>query len=242
MPQPGPHLTIPFAGERRRLQDTPDMVYQLVIHTGAKGPSAGVRYRALVPLPGDGRARDTPHAADSRQTIRLPSGGRGGLAHRLDLLCRKERSVSRRPIFSCNSSMSMVASPSFWRKRASSRSWLSSGGFFSASWPASRNASRQVVRRAAGIPSSRDTRSSGSPRNSRRTTSVFCRAENRWGFCHPCLLPSSVALRAPCEGSSMESSCGCIWTPPLRDYTHIGVQFNCTPNQNVDTLRDNCTS
>src|SRR4029434_4535579 len=57
--------------------------------------------------------------------------------------------------------------------------------FFSASWPASRNASRQVVRRAAGIPSSRDTRSSGSPRNSRRTTSVFCRAENRWGFCHP---------------------------------------------------------
>jgi len=29
----------------------------------------------------------------------LRSGGRGGLAHRLDLLCRKGRSVSSRPIF-----------------------------------------------------------------------------------------------------------------------------------------------
>src|SRR5262249_40090079 len=158
-----------------------------------------------------------------------------GLAHRLDLLGRKGRCVSSRPIFSCNSSISIVASPSFWRRRASARSWLSSGGFFSASWPASRNASRQVVRRAAGSPRSRDTRSSGSPRNSRRTTSVFCRAENRWGFCQPLVLPSPVALRAPCAGSSMDNSCGCIWTPPLSDYTQIGVQFNCTPNQLLPT-------
>jgi hypothetical protein len=35
----------------------------------------------------------------------------------------------------------------------------------------------------------------------------------------------------------MDSSCGCIWTPPLSDYTQIGVQFNCTPNQNSPTTR-----
>ena len=30
------------------------------------------------------------------------------------------------------------------------------------------------------------------------------------------LLLSPVALRAPCEGASMNISCGCIWTPPVR--------------------------
>ena len=29
----------------------------------------------------------------------------------------------------------------------------------------------------------------------------------------------------------MDISCGCIWTPPIRYYTQIGVQSNCTPNQ-----------
>ena len=185
MLQSGPHLAVPFTWEGRCLQDAPDVVHQLVIRTGTQGSPSGGRHHARVPLPIDGGARHAPHAADSRQAIRLVCGGRGGLAHRLDLLGRKGRCVSSRPIFSCNSSISIVASPSFWRTRASSLSWLSSGGFFRASWPASRNASRQVVRRAAGIPSSCDTRSSGSPRNSRRTTSVFCRAENRWGFCRP---------------------------------------------------------
>src|SRR5262249_1808664 len=233
MAQPGPYLTVAFAWEGRCRQDAPNVGHQFVVRTGTQGAATGARPRRLVPLPIDSGACDTPHAPDPRQAIGLIGGGRGGLAHRLDLLGRKGRCVSSRPIFSCNSSISIVASPSFWRRRASARSWLSSGGFFSASWPASRNASRQVVRRAAGSPRSRDTRSSGSPRNSRRTTSVFCRAENRWGFCHPCWLPSSVALRAPCEGSSMDSSCGCIWTPPLSDYTQIGVQFNCTPNQHT---------
>src|SRR5262245_33243223 len=31
----------------------------------------------------------------------------------------------------------------------------------------------------------------------------------------------------------MDSSCGCIWTPPLSDYTQISVQSNCTPNHQV---------
>jgi Papain family cysteine protease len=79
------------------------------------------------------------------------------------------------------------------------------------------------------------------PRSRRRTTSVFCRAENRWGLCQPFLLPSPVALRASCEGTSMDNSGGCIWTPPMNDYTQIGVQSNCTPNHRfteIDKLRD----
>src|SRR3954447_2736226 len=230
MPQPCPHLAVAFAGERRRLQDAPDMVHQFVIRTGATWPSSGARRRGRMPLPIDRGARDAPHATDTCQAIRLTSGGRGGLAHRLDLLCCKGRLVSRRPIFSRNSSISMVDSPSFSRKRPISRSWLSRGCVFSASWPASRNASRQVARRAAGIPSSRESRSSASPRSRRKTTAVFCRAENRSGFFHPFVLPSPVALRAPCEGTSMAISGACIWTPPVSDYTQCGVQSNCTPN------------
>src|SRR5215471_5813352 len=213
--QPCPHLAVPFAWEGRRLQDAPDVVYQLGIRTRAKRPPAGAKRRALVPLPVDGGACDAPHATDTRQAIRLASGGRGGLAHRLDLLCRKGWLVSSRPIFSRSSSISMVDSPSFSRKRPSSPSRLSSGCVFIASWPASRNASRQVASRAAGSPSSRDSMSSASPRSRRKTTSVFCRAENRSGFFHPFLLPSSVALRAPCEGTSKEISGACIWTPPV---------------------------
>src|SRR5204862_547803 len=110
MPQACPHLAVPFAGERRRFQDAPNVVYQLVIRTGPNGSPAGAR------------------------------------------------------------------------------------------------------------------------RSRRNTTSVFCRAENRSGFFPPLLLPSPVALRAPCEGTSMEISCACIWTPPVSDYTQCGVQSNCTPN------------
>src|SRR4029453_10668153 len=231
MPQACPHLAVPFAGERRRFQDAPNVVYQLVIPTGPNGSPAGARRRGRMPLPVERGAGHAPHAADARQAIRLGSGGRAGLAHRLDLLCGKGRLSSSRPIFSRNSSMSIVASPSFSRRRPISQSRLSSGCFFSASWPAARNASRQVARRAAGSPSSRDRRSSASPRSRRNTTSVFCRAENRSGFFPPLLLPSPVALRAPCEGTSMEISCACIWTPPVSDYTQCGVQSNCTPNQ-----------
>ena len=137
------------------------------------------------------------------------------MAHRLDLLGAQGRLVSSRPIFSRHSAISMIDSPSFSRKRPRSRSRLSSGCVCIASWPASRNASRQVARRAAGSPSSRDSQSSASPRSRRKTTSVFCRAENRSGFFHPFLLASSVALRAPCEGTSMEISCACIWTLPV---------------------------
>jgi hypothetical protein len=224
MPQPGPDLAVPFAGEGRCLQDAPNRGHQLVIRTGAKGAPSGSPCRARVPLPGDGGACQAPHAAAPRQAIRLARGGRGGLAHRRDLLGGKGRLVSSRPIFSRNSSMSMVDSPRFCRKRARSRSWSSSDGFVSASWPASRNASRHIVRRAAGMPSSRDTRARASPRRRRRTPSVFCRAENRRSFCHPLLLPSPVALRAPGEGTSMETSCACLWTPPLSDYTQCSVQ------------------
>src|SRR5262252_1415550 len=233
MAQPCPHLTVPFAGERRRFQDTPDMVAQLVIWTGTNGPSSGARRRGRMPLPVERGAGHAPHAAEARQAIRLASGGRGGLAHRLDLLGGKGRLVSSRPICSGNNSISIVDSPSFSRRRPSSRSRLSRGMFFIASWPASRNASRQAARGAAGMPSSRDSRSSASPRRRRNTTSVLRRAENRSAFCHPFWLPSPVALQAPCEGTSMEISCVCIWTPPLSDYTQGSVQSNCTPNQGL---------
>src|SRR5215216_6350447 len=233
MPQACPHLAVPFAGERRRFQDAPNVVYQLVIRTGPNGSPAGARRRGRMPLPVERGAGHAPHAADARQAIRLGSGGRAGLAHRLDLLCGKGRLISSRPIFSRNSSMSIVASPSFSRRRPISQSRLSSGCFFSASWPAARNASRQVARRAAGSPSSRARKSSASPRSRRNTTSVFCRAENRSGFFPPLVLPSPVALRAPCEGTSMEISCACIWKPPVSDYTQCGVQSNCTPNHQV---------
>src|SRR5262245_11539145 len=45
---------------------------------------------------------------------------------------------------------------------------------------------------------------------------------------------SPVALQAPCEGTSMEISCVCIWTPPMKDYTQCSVQSNCTPNHTMD--------
>src|SRR5215217_8858980 len=120
MAQPGPHLAIAFAREGRRLQDTTDSSHQVIIRTGPPGPSPGARRRGFAPLPVDRGARYAPHPTDTRQAIGLRGGGRDGLAHRLDLLGRKGRSVSSRPIFSCNSSISMVDSPSFWRKRASS--------------------------------------------------------------------------------------------------------------------------
>src|SRR5262249_37235672 len=145
-----------FTRERRCRQDAPDMVYQLVIRAGAKRPPAGARCRGRVPLPVERGAGDAPHAADPRQAIQLPRGGRGGLTHRLDLLCGKGRLVSSRPIFSRKSSISIVDSPSFSRRRPNSRSRLSSGVFFIPSWPAPRNASRNVAIRAAGIPRSRD--------------------------------------------------------------------------------------
>ena len=138
IPQPGPHLAVAFAGERRCLQDAPDMGHQRIICTGTHWPPPGARRTGRVPLPVEGGTCHAPHAADTRQ----------------------------------------------------------------------------AARRAAGIPSSRDRRSSASPRSRRKTTSVFCRAENRPGFCHPLVLPSPVALRAPCEGTSIAISCVFIWTPP----------------------------
>src|SRR5262245_32160737 len=84
-PEPGPHLAIAFARERRRYQDAPDMVHQLVIRTRTHGPTSGPRRRGHVALPVDGGACDAPHTADPRQAIQLARGGRGGLAHRLDL-------------------------------------------------------------------------------------------------------------------------------------------------------------
>jgi hypothetical protein len=33
----------------------------------------------------------------------------------------------------------------------------------------------------------------------------------------------------------MDRSWEFIWTPPRHDYTQIGVQFNCTPNQVLAT-------
>jgi hypothetical protein len=66
---------------------------------------------------------------------------------------------------------------------------------------------------------------------------VFIPVEAGWtdgrhllGYRNPFVLPSPVALRAPCEGTSMDISCDCIWTPPVRYYTQSGVQSNCTPN------------
>ena len=72
MPQPCPHLAVPFAWEGRCLQDTPDMGHQLVIHAGATGPLSGAKRRALVPLPVDGGACHTPHAADRARPYGLP--------------------------------------------------------------------------------------------------------------------------------------------------------------------------
>ena len=46
---------------------------------------------------------------------------------------------------------------------------------------------------------------------------------------------SCSPLQSLCEllarGPRWDISCGCIWTPPVRYYTQIGVQSNCTPNQ-----------
>ncbi len=56
----------------------------------------------------------------------------------------------------------------------------------------------------------------------------LCRAEKRSGFFHPCLLPSPVALRASCEGTSMAFSGAFIWTPPVSDAPQCGVQSNWT--------------
>jgi hypothetical protein len=202
MPQPSPPLAVAFAWEGGCLQDTANVGHELVLRTGAHWPPAGARLRGRMPLPGDSSARDAPYTADASQAIRLARGGRGGLAPRLDLRRGTGRSVSNRPSCSRNSSIALVASPSFSRRRPISQSRLSSGCCFIASWPASRNASRHAAIRAAGIPHARDSRSSASPRSRRNTTSVFLWADNCWGFFHPLVLPSPVALRAPCEGRS----------------------------------------
>src|SRR5215470_17349129 len=113
MAQPGPHLAIAFTRERRRLQDTTDSSHQVIIRTGPQRPSPSGTRGGLAPLPVDGGACYAPHTTDTGQAIGLRGGGRDGLAHRLDLLGRKGRSVSSWPTFACHSSISIVDSPSF---------------------------------------------------------------------------------------------------------------------------------
>jgi hypothetical protein len=201
--------------EGRGLQHRPNLPDQCLVRAGAEGAGTSARSLGRLSLPIDSRPRHTPHTTDPSQAIADTGGGRSGPTRQLDLRRLKGRPVSTRASFSRNSSLSMVDSPSFSRRRAISRSRASRGCCVISSRPPNRKASLHAARRAAGTLSSRDSRSIASPRRSRHTTSVFFWAENRSGRAPLCAVSSLVALHVPAaEAGGIPPSCVSIWTPP----------------------------
>src|SRR5512144_2186406 len=174
----GPDLAVALAGETALGDGLLDVLQQggVVATHGARAASGHDR---CLPVAIHGCPRNIPAAGDPRQAIDAINGGRDRLAHGLDLRRAKGAPASRRAIFSRNSSVSMVISPTFPFSRAISLSRSSRSRSFSAASAASKARSCHSDNRAAMTLSSRATSSSGSPRSSRLTARSFRFAEKR---------------------------------------------------------------
>src|SRR5512132_2564415 len=177
--QTGPDLAVALAGETALGDRLLDGLQQgrVVARSHGAGPAFG--HNRCLPVAIHGRPRNIPAAGDPRQAIDAIYGGRDRLAHGLDLRRAKGAPALRRAIFSRNSSVSMVISPTFPFSRTISSSRSSRSRSFSAASAASNARSRHCDSRAAVTLSSRATSSSGSPRSSRLTARSFRFAEKR---------------------------------------------------------------
>src|SRR2546423_4209825 len=119
------------------------------------------------------RAGEPPHAADQGQAIRFAGDRGNGAAHDLRLRGTKGRSLSSRAIFSFSGSRSISAAPSLAFSRSLSSSSPVTARVVRAASPAARKASCQLVNVAAVTPSSRETVSRSSPRNSHSTAALL---------------------------------------------------------------------
>src|SRR5512144_720676 len=177
--QTGPDLAVALAGETALGDRLLDVLQQggVVARTHGARPAFG--HNRCLPVAIHGCPRNIPAAGDPRQVIDAIDGGRDRLAHGLDLRRAKGAPASRRAIFSRNSSVCMVISPTFPFSRAISLSRSSRSRSFSAASAASKARSCHSDNRAAVTLSSRATSSSGSPRSSRLTARSFRFAEKR---------------------------------------------------------------
>src|SRR5512132_1599923 len=125
------------------------MPQQSGVVAGSHGTGAAFPAGRCLPVAIHGCPRHVPAAGDTHQAVHPIHGGRDRPAHRLDLRRAKGAPASRRAIFSRNSSVSMVISPTlpFSRTTSSSRSSLLRS--FSAASAANKARSRHSDNRAA---------------------------------------------------------------------------------------------
>jgi hypothetical protein len=217
-PDPGqaqacPHLPVAFTDERRARQDAADLLGQLGVRPRRLRPTLQGHHRRLPPAARrvDRRPGDLRDAADAGQAVPPRCGGRGRLAHYLDLLRPKGPSASARRARSRSSSFAIVSSPIFARSRPSSSSRSSAGRLFTAACPPVRNCSRHCAIVPAVTPPRDSTRRdphhaalAGRPRSCAARTTVPAHrsphAPRSWTFPPRGIMPRLVYLRAGGRG------------------------------------------
>src|SRR5512144_1785944 len=219
--QTGPDLAVALAGETALGDGLLDVLQQggVVARTHGARPAFG--HNQCLPVAIHGCPRNIPAAGDPRQAIDAIDGGRDRSAHGLDLRRAKGALASRRAIFSRNSSVSMVISPTFPFNRTISSSRSSRSRSFSATSAANKARSRHCDSRAAVTLSSRASSSSGSPRSKRLTARSFRFAEKRCGGGPP------ADLSPPASWGRSNKSAGCV--VPFSIIPSIRLSFLCGP-------------
>src|SRR3954471_23834386 len=197
MAQSCPHLAVSFAMERAGGKHTPDRRRQRLIRHRAERP-APLRHRrrrgGQVAI--HARAGEPPYTADRGHAVWFAGDRRNGAAHGLRLRRAKGRLASRMAIFSFSRSRSISAAPSFTFSRSLSSSSPVAARVVRTASPPARKTSCQPVSVAAVTPSSRETVSRSSPRNSRSTAALL-----RWRD----ILPPRPSATAPDPGARSAS-------------------------------------
>src|SRR6478735_3583542 len=189
MTQSCPDLAVPLAMERTGGKHAPDRRRQCLIRHRAERPAPLRRRRHRGgEMAIHARAGEPPHTADCGQAVRFAGNRRDEAAHGLRLPRAKGRPASRRAIFSFSRSRSISAAPSLAFSRSLSSSSPVVARVVRAASPPARKASCQPVSVAAVTPSSRETVSRSSPRNSRSTAALL-----RWRD----ILPPRPGATAP---------------------------------------------
>src|SRR5512144_1108287 len=220
--QTGPDLAVALAGETALGDGLLDVLQQggVVARTHGARPAFG--HNRCLPVAIHGCPRNIPAAGDPRQAIDAINGGRDRLAHGLDLRRAKGAPASRRAIFSRNSSVSMVISPTFPFSRTILSSRSSRSRSSSAASAANKVRSRHSDNRAAVTLSSRATSSSGSPRSSRLTARSFRFAEKR------CPNGPPADLSPPASRGRSDKPAGSV--VPSSVIPSIRLSFLCGPS------------
>lgn len=174
-----PDFAVPFAHKRRRGQHLADLDGQCLV--GVRGLQAALGWLAheAASLVIDGRPAYTSLLAHADHTI-LALNGRQRVAWLLaDLPATQGPPPRRRLTASRDSSRRIVRPPTSVFSRASSVSRPSAARLVNLACLPATKWPRHAESVAAVMPRSRDTRSSSSPRNNRKTASPFFREDNR---------------------------------------------------------------